>query len=283
MRPVQGEKYEPAIAVGLFVAALGVAGAELGAGLWQHATIAKRADWQAAAAALRADFQKEDLIVIAPHWADPLGRLELGDLMPPAMVGRPDARSYRRIFALSIRSTPVSEARGLKLDELRSFGRVQLARYSQKPVLVTYDLIAQAESIQTTGGHVERRMLEIDYRPRYGLSLQVKEAKPTQVLWDKISDTAWQNAELHLWLGLHDYYARKNTHGPADVEVDLDDGTARTALQIGPDDGLRSFVLPLPANSAQPRPLHSVRIRVFAQSAPNHFVGVQGRIERRPK
>ena len=54
-----------------------------------------------------------DLIVFAPAWVDPVGRLHLGDLIPIEMAARMDADRYGTIWELSIRGARAPETRGL--------------------------------------------------------------------------------------------------------------------------------------------------------------------------
>ncbi|MBV8760695.1 MAG: hypothetical protein JO257_25605, partial [Deltaproteobacteria bacterium] len=78
--------------------------------LWE--TVAARRDatsvpddaaWTAAEHVVRADYRPGDLIVFAPPWVDPVGRLHLGDLIPVEMAARMDDARYGRIWELSIR------------------------------------------------------------------------------------------------------------------------------------------------------------------------------------
>jgi hypothetical protein len=272
------ENQQRALAGILLAAVLLVAVWETATGLWQRHSVASQADWQAAAAAVRAEFRPGDLVAIAPAWADPLGRAELGDLMPIAMVGRPDGRRYPRIWELSIRGAHVQDVAGLQPEWSRSFGRVLLLRYSQRAVEVTFDLVEQFFSARIDSNRVERRTLEIDYRPRYGISVGIEASRPTQLTYADIPDAAWKGAELALWFGLHDYYERKNARGPAEVVVDLDDGAGRGALRVELERGLQPLVLALPQNTG--RSVHTIRIEVSADSPPHHFVGILGALRR---
>src|SRR5678815_2514430 len=57
--------------------------------------------WDEAAAILRKHYQPGDLIVFAPRWVDPVGRLHVGDLIPVEMAARMDGARYPRIWAVS--------------------------------------------------------------------------------------------------------------------------------------------------------------------------------------
>ena len=138
-------------------------------------------------------------------------------------------------------------------------------------------------------GRVERRTLEIAYRPRFGLAVSLGSGQVTQLVWDAIPDSAWQGGRLHLWLGLHDYHARKNAVGPAQVVVDVDGGQAQQTLTVDPrasEQGLVHVEIALPTGrapsadpSAEPAS-HSLRLRLFADSAAHHHVGLLAEIRR---
>jgi hypothetical protein len=100
-------------------------------------------DWQAAQRFVRAHHRPGDLIVTAPGWADPLGRLVLGDRMTLDDVTRPDARTYARLWELSIRGARHPDTRGLRRRRHQAFGRVRVALYEQTPVKVVADLYEQ--------------------------------------------------------------------------------------------------------------------------------------------
>jgi hypothetical protein len=147
-------------------------------------------------------------------------------------------------------------------------------------VEVVFDLVEHFPEARISGGAVERRMLEIDYRPRYGLSAKVEPGQTTELRFEQIPETAWRGAELVLWLGHHDYYARKNARGPAEVVVDLDEGAVRMARRVELSSAMQKLVLATPPSPPAGRATHALRIAVSAESAPNHFVGVLGRLER---
>src|SRR5258706_5758503 len=69
--------------------------------------------WDRAAAAVRTGFVPGELIVFAPEWIDPVGRLHLGDLISIDMAGRMDAERYGAIWELAIRGAHAAETAGL--------------------------------------------------------------------------------------------------------------------------------------------------------------------------
>ncbi len=129
---------------------LGFALLLVAAAIWEIAAhqlelraVVTRADWTAAERFVRPLLRPGDLIVTAPGWADPLGRLVLGDRMTLDDVTRPDARTYSRIWELSIRGARHPDTRGLSPKRRRAFGGVQVTLYTQTRVKVVQDFYEQ--------------------------------------------------------------------------------------------------------------------------------------------
>ena len=78
-----------------------------------------------------AGHQPGDLIVFAPRWNDPVGRLHLGDLIPVEMAGRLDGERYGRIWELDIRGARAPETRGLTAAEVHDVGGVTVRRFER--------------------------------------------------------------------------------------------------------------------------------------------------------
>src|SRR5262249_39543599 len=79
-------------------------------GLWEARAarpdcgdVPEDAAWQGAARIVRAGYHRGDLIVFAPDWVDPIGRLHLGDLISVDDAARMDAATYGRIWEVAIR------------------------------------------------------------------------------------------------------------------------------------------------------------------------------------
>lgn len=134
-----------------------------------------------------------------------------------------------------------------------------------------------AGAFRCPGAAVERRVMEIDYRPRHGVVATVAQGQRTILEYPGIADSDWQGGRLTLWLGLHDYHARKTAVGPAHVVVDLDQGARRVALTVAVAQGFTRHELELPPGS---RPAHVIRIEVSAPSPANHLVGLHGELRR---
>jgi hypothetical protein len=127
--------------LGAIPAALLVAVAiwEIGATRCRATSVPGDAEWAAAAQHVRIGYQPGDLIVFAPSWADPIGRLHLGDLIPLETAGRIDSARFGRIWELSIRGAHAPEVAGLSpVDHVA--GPVEVRRYDKPAARVRFDL-----------------------------------------------------------------------------------------------------------------------------------------------
>lgn len=275
----------------------------LGAAAWEAALalrapsrVPSQADWEAAARIVRQGFAPGDLIVFAPLWADPLGRQVLGDLMPVSMVGRPDAARYGRIWEVSIRGARAPETEGLRAAQQGEAGGVRVVRYEQRAVTVTQDLVEELPRAQVSqaaaaapphegetpclgqrcpGSMIERRILEIDYQPRYGVLVPVEAGRRT-VLTYEVPAAALSGARLSVWAGLHDYYARKTESGPVDLVVDFDQGARRVPVSVQPR-GWQRWDIEAPPGQER---AHTLRFEISAKDARARFLGLAAEVRR---
>jgi hypothetical protein len=225
--------------------------------------VASAEDWRAAAAEVRSAFQPGDLIVFAPAWSDQVGRAHFGDLMPLEMVGRSDDDRYRRIWEVSIRGAHAPEAEGRKAVRSTEHSRVRVALYEKPAATVAYDFtqhLADARVTHVPGDEpargVEARTLEIDYRPRRGILAKMEQSKTTRLEWSDVPEAK----SLVGYVGLHDYYARKNADGPIRLTVFVDGQNLRS-LEARNADGWKRFTVELPPGR------HAVRVELSAPSA----------------
>jgi hypothetical protein len=217
---------------------------ETGNALLAPLRVAPAKDWDDAAAEVRAGFEEGDLIVFAPDWADQIGRAHLGDLVTVEMAGHADADTYGRVWEVSIRGAHHPEAAGKLVKETRH-GKVRVALYEKIADQIFYDFTAEEPRVTSVGAdgekpaaHIERRTLEIDYRPRRGLLIPVETSRTTALSYDDVLC----GSLLVGYTGLHDYFARKNGDGVVDVRVFID-GQKQLELHARNEDGWKRFEL----------------------------------------
>jgi hypothetical protein len=229
-----------------------VALVETGSALTARARVASEGDWQAAAAEVRAGFTAGDVIAFAPAWVDQVGRAQLGDLVTVEMAGRSDVDRYARVWEVSIRGAHSPDIAGARMVRETQHGRVRVALYERLGIPIVYDFTAGAADARVMRGdqpcfgdpqngwrcgsqRVERRTLEIDYRPRRGL-LVPADSRATTLGYSEVP----LGASLVVYAGLHDFYARKSADGIVDFFVDID-GVEKLRARIGNDAGWRRF------------------------------------------
>ena len=238
---------------------------ETAVALTAGARVAPASDWEAAAAEVRAGFSPGDVIAFAPAWVDQIGRAHLGDLVTVEMAGRPDADRYARVWEVSIRGAHAPDAGGAHLVKESRHGKVRVALYDKPAAHVVWDFTARADEARVTqtpgtsppaganetpcytdvgpawrcpGSRVERRTLEIDYRPRRGILAQADSGRTTHVGFTEVP----LGATLVVYAGIHDYFARKNGSGLVDFSVVVD-GRPLLATHVANADGWKRYDL----------------------------------------
>jgi hypothetical protein len=223
------------------------------------ARVVPAADWDAAADEVRAELKPGDLIVFAPRWADQVGRAHLGDVIPVDMAGRADADRYARVWEVSIRGARADETRGATRVRETRHGRVTVALYQKPAVEIVHDFtaaLAEARVVSRARGGtdeqpcfadgaggfrcgstvIERRTLEVDYRPRRGVLAPVVGARVVAIEFADVT----LGGKLVGYTGMHDFNSRKHADGPVDFRVEID-GRERLGVRHKNDDGWRRF------------------------------------------
>jgi hypothetical protein len=212
------------------------------------------ADWAAAATAVRAGFRRGDLIVAAPAWADPILRVQLGDLIPPEIAARMDDDRFARVWEVSQRGAEAAAARGgtTALDE--RFGRLRVRLIERPAEIVTYDFVARWAdahvSRRDAGGAIvactiagdrivcpgpgnsslHRQLVEVDQKLREALLTQPVAGAVVVIEFPAVP----LGRGLVIATGLHDTWMRKAAHGTVEARVIVGDQT--TELPVTSDD-----------------------------------------------
>ena len=190
------------------------------------------ADWDAAAAAVREGFRSGDLIVAAPAWADPILRVHLGDLIPPAVAARMDDARYARVWEISQRGARSPEGARGEVRGDRGFGRLRVRLIERQAAAVTYDFVAQASAARLAGQGpgappltgLERKLVEVDQRLRLAILTQPVAGRAVVVEFPAVL----LGRELAIATGLHDTWMRKAARGT--VQAQLVIGERRVTL-----------------------------------------------------
>jgi hypothetical protein len=212
------------------------------------------ADWAAAATAVRAGFRSGDLIVAAPAWADPILRVQLGDLIPPEMAARMDDDRFARVWEVSQRGAEAAAAAGGSVIKDERFGRLRVRLIERPAELVTYDFVARWAdahvSRRDAGGAVAACTLAGDrivcpapgnnslHRQLVEVDQKLREALLTEPVGGAVVVIEFPAVPLGravvIATGLHDTWMRKAARGT--VEARLIIGEQTTELPVTSDD-----------------------------------------------
>ncbi len=253
------------------------------------ARVATPADWSGAAAEVKRGFAEGDLLIFAPAWLDPLGRSHLGELTPPAMLGRASDDRYARIWVVGMRDAQPDAVRGATLRSSQRHGQLTVSLYEKPAVRVLTDLVERFDAARVSivrGGdekpclvdgpgrkcpqsRVERRITEVEYEPRRAVLAPIEAGGTTRVEWD-----VELGGKLVIFVGLHDYYARKVADGKLTVRVAID-GAEKHAVEHANGDGWRRIELATAGLAGS----HTVRVEVSAKAAAWRLAAIAGEVQ----
>ncbi|MEO8702992.1 MAG: hypothetical protein ABI867_23300 [Kofleriaceae bacterium] len=174
------------------------------------------AAWSRAEAIVRAGYQRGDLIVFAPGWTDPVGRLHLGDLIPLEMAARMDAARYGRIWELAIRDAHAPEVAGLAAART-SDGDVTVRFYERTPVTVVSDLVNLAGTAKSDGAMPRADLTEVAFEPHRCLLVPTPGTKPTRIVFPGVA----LGTALVGYVGIADVFTRRESREPVTLDVEI--------------------------------------------------------------
>jgi hypothetical protein len=137
------------------VPALGIL--ELGAHVVQTHSVVPDGDWRNARDYVGAQLQPDDLVSVAPRWADPIGRELLGpEIATLEREARPDETRFPRAFEVSIRGAHDALLDGWRQTDERRFGGVTVRTLENPdPVHVLDDLVSMVGAARVQVSRVE--------------------------------------------------------------------------------------------------------------------------------
>jgi hypothetical protein len=186
------------------------------------------AAWRTAAQVVRASYEKGDLIVFAPPWVDPVGRMHLGDLISIDDAGRMDEAKYARVWELSIRG---AERAGQPAFE-REIDGVLVRRYDKTPATV----LADVRTLQPKQGAARLELQEVGFEPHRCLQVNA----PARITFTLPA------GKLVGYAGIADVFTRRSPRDPAQVAVE-EGGKRLASITSGVDDGGVRFETPVAA------------------------------------
>jgi hypothetical protein len=181
--------------------------------------------WERAAELVRAGHQRGDLIVFAPGWADPVGRLHLGDLLTLDMAGRMDAARYGRIWELAIRGASAPEVTGLVAVEHHEIQGIAVRRYEQPAAVVVSDLRDALATARVEGGTARVELVEVAFTPRRCMVVATPADRPVRITFPNVA----LGDELVGYVGIADVFTRRENREPVELALTIDGRPGATA------------------------------------------------------
>ena len=211
--------------------------------LWEIVAVARSThrapapgDWSALSAALHQRQRSGELITFAPAWIDPLGRREVGDLIPLEMAGRMDAARYAVVWEVSQGGARAPETAGARRTWSQDFGRLTLARYQRTAAQVVTDFVAAFPAAKATGARAVVTLEEVGFEPH-----RCVRAVPSPNGTVEVSYPAVElGRELVGYVGLADVFTRRDIREPGELTVTID-GTEVARARAGVGDGWVRF------------------------------------------
>ncbi|HET9621768.1 MAG TPA: hypothetical protein VFP84_10395 [Kofleriaceae bacterium] len=209
------------------------------------------AAWHAAADEVRQGFRPGDLVVFAPAWADPIGRRELGDLIPVATAARMDAARYGRIWELAIRGAHAPDVAGLAPVASRDHGGVAVRRFERAPAIVVGDVLDRVASVRVASTSVpaaarpEVVLAEVGFAPHRCVQISPPAGAPVRLTFPALP----LGRELVGYLGIADVFTRRDDRTPVRLDVELA-GRVIASADAGVDDGWVRFAAATPPGAA---------------------------------
>jgi hypothetical protein len=197
--------------------------------------------WKRAADVVRIGYQPGDLIVFAPRWIDPVGRLWLGDLIPVATAGRMDDARFGSVWEVSIRGAHAPEATGTPDVETDVDGGILVRHLKRPAVEVVTDFVASASSVHPTGDldttHPSGVVLaEVGFDPHRCVQLVPKPNGTVTITFP----AAQLGSALVGYVGLADVFTRRDVREPGRLVVTIA-GKEVARVEVGDEDGWVRF------------------------------------------
>ncbi|MBA3396116.1 MAG: hypothetical protein H0T89_26035 [Deltaproteobacteria bacterium] len=196
--------------------------------------------WRRAAAVVRAGHQPGDLIVFAPPWVDPVGRMHLGDLIPVEMAGRMDADRYGRIWEVAHAGERAAETAALRPVEERAVGGLVVRRFERTPVEIRADVRELLPQARIAGpGRPTLELAEVGFTPRRCIQVSPPPGQAVRITFALPAGTLVGHA------GLADVFTRRDIRAPGTLDVEVG-GRVVASVSPGVDDGWVRFAAPIP-------------------------------------
>ncbi|HEY4055868.1 MAG TPA: hypothetical protein VGM39_04640 [Kofleriaceae bacterium] len=188
---------------------------------------------------VREHMQPGDLVVFAPAWIEPVGRMAVGDALSVDAASRMDSAKYARIWELSIRDAHVPEVAKLRPEESQHIGGVTVSRYQQQPVTVLADLRDRMDTAKMSNGSARVDLQEVGYAPhRCIVATPSSDQHPVAITFPGVT----LGSELVGYVGIADVFTRRDRREPATLSLSFGElAHPVVSARAGVDDGWVKF------------------------------------------
>jgi hypothetical protein len=209
------------------------------------ASVPGDAAWHAAGERVRTGYRPGDLIVFAPAWIDPVGRRELGDLIPLPVAARMDAARYGRIWEVAIRGARSPDTAGLVPAETLAHDGVVVRHYERAPAIVVGDVLERLAAATTDGARPTLELAEVGFAPHRCLQVSPAPGTPLRITFPQLP----LGTELVGYAGIADVFTRRDVRSPGRLDVELGGKIIASAV-AGVEDGWVRFAAATPPGAA---------------------------------
>jgi hypothetical protein len=185
---------------------------------------------------VRAGFRPGDLIVFAPDWIDPVGRYQLGDLIPIEAAARMDAARYGRIWEVAIRGARSPDTAGLVPAAAEDHDGVTVRRYERAPAIVLGDVVERLATATTNGPRPTLELTEVGFAPHRCLQIIPAPGTAARIVFPQLP----LGRELVGHVGIADVFTRRDVRSPGLFDVEIA-GVVVASVTAGVDDGWVRF------------------------------------------
>lgn len=204
------------------------------------ASVPRDEAWDKAEKVVRAGYVPGDLIVFAPEWIDPVGRLHLGDLIPVEVVARMDAAKFGRIWELSIRDAHAPETTGLRPQATKEVSGVTIKLFQRQPAVVASDVLDALPRAEISGGaRPTIELAEVGFAPHRCIQVVPSPGSPVRITFRNLR----LGSQLVGYVGLADVFTRRDIRAPGKLAVEIGGQVVATAT-AGVDDGWVKLTAP---------------------------------------
>lgn len=191
---------------------------------------AERADWKKAAKYLQGNFKQGDLLLFAPTWIGPTGRMHMGELLDIHQMARPDEAAFGRIWVVGLKGKTRAETKKARLVSKKSYGRIQVSLFENKTDLPLFDFYenlskAQVRVLRPDGSvdeqcpfqpsrhrhqcsagwnNVRQKIAEVDYSPRKCIYAHPVDGKILEINYPTVK----LGSRLVIYTGIDGYDSR---------------------------------------------------------------------------